>query len=157
MIDNDIQIIQLTSSALKEWRENNTPEMCPICKREMKGPCVDHQHSKRVKGSGKVRGVICTLCNFYLGKVENSAVRIGISSNDLVNYLENVLVYLKQPHTNMIHPSERPKEPKLNKNLFKKLQKLYTIKYPKRKPLVYPASSKVTSKIQELLEEFQLV
>ncbi len=35
---------------------------CPICKRPLERPCIDHCHT-----SGEVRGVICTRCNSGLG------------------------------------------------------------------------------------------
>jgi hypothetical protein len=129
--------------------------LCPICKKEISDPCLDHHHKKKIKGTGLIRGVLCRSCNVFIAKAENNCVRFGISQIELPSILRNFADYLEKEHYPLIHPSEKPKEKKLSKQNFKKLAKLYKEKYPKRKPLEYPKSKKLTKKLAQIYKEFK--
>ncbi len=45
----------------------NSNKNCPICDRELKDPCIDHDHK-----TGKVRGMICNHCNISLNIIEDN-------------------------------------------------------------------------------------
>ena len=124
--------------------------LCPICGKELVREVLDHLHKKRLKGDGLVRGVICSQCNVFLAKIENSCVRYSIKLDDLPNVLNNISTYLSNPRLPYLHPSEAEKEPKLGKRLFSRLAKLYAELYPKAKPLEYPKSAKMTKQLKEL-------
>lgn len=51
---------------------------------------------------------------------------------------------------------EKPKPKKLGKRLFNKIAKLYKEEYSNRKPLEYPKSGKLTKKITELADRYNL-
>jgi len=101
-------------------QQNN---ICPICGNIINNPVLDHEHRKKIKGSGLVRGVICRNCNVYLGKIENSCKRFGFSLEELPDILVNISNYLKVK-TNYIHPSEEVKR-KLKKSSYNKLLKVH--------------------------------
>ena len=106
--------------------------ICPICDKEIIKPVLDHHHTKgSVKGTGRIRQVICNGCNIFLGKLENNCVRFGISQEALPTVLRNIVVYLRAEQTNYIHPSEVPKKRKLTKKSYNKLKKAATCKVPK--------------------------
>jgi len=88
-----IKIKQLTANDVpliraKILKEQNS--ICPICKKEVKDPCLDHHHKKRIKGSGLIRGVLCRNCNSFIAKSENGAMRCGIQNKDLPFILRNI-------------------------------------------------------------------
>jgi hypothetical protein len=88
-----------------------------------------------------------------LAKFKRSGLNKDIS---FIDYLRNLVKYLEQPTTNLIHPNEKVKEKKLMKRPFNKIKKLHDQKYPRRKPLEYPKSGKPTKVIKELAEEFDI-
>jgi hypothetical protein len=51
---------------------------CAICGAEMERPHIDHDH-----GTGKVRGLLCSLCNMGIGSLGDSAVRCIAAANYL--------------------------------------------------------------------------
>ena len=130
--------------------------ICPLCKEYVKMPTLDHYHSKKHNGSGLVRGVLCNNCNRFLGMIENNLVRNGIDFSNAPNILRNLADYVLNNREPFLHPTEAPKTPKLGKRIFNTLAKEYAIKYPKRKPLVYPPSGKLTKTIQQLFTEFNI-
>ena len=67
--------------------------------------------------------------------------------------LRSLADYLEREPTEYIHPREIPKEPKIGKREFTKLNKYYKGKYPNRKPLEYPSSGKWTNVLKELADE----
>jgi hypothetical protein len=160
-------MIQLENKDLKPFREKLAKEqdlICPICgmKRELSEFVVDHQHKTKNEkngenGAGMVRGVICKYCNSAEGMMLKVFKRSGLyGCISYSEFLSNLGRYLQQPPTEFIHPSEKIKPEKLGKRLFNKLKKEYSKKYPKRKPLEYPKSGKITKNIELLLEEFDL-
>ena len=68
-----MKIKQLKGSEVPALRAKLLEEqggICPICHNVPKTACLDHEHTKKIKGSGQVRGTICLLCNVFLGKIE---------------------------------------------------------------------------------------
>jgi len=112
--------------------------VCAICHLPPKRPVLDHDHQKKVKGSSFCRGVVCSNCNLFLAKIENNAGRFGITRDELSTILREIADYHEAEQTTFIHPTEKPRSKTLGKQLFNKIKKEYTLRYPKRKPLEYP-------------------
>lgn len=127
-----------------EKKQNN---LCLICEKELSSPVLDHQHKKRIKGTGLIRGVLCRQCNVMLGKVENNCVRYSIKQNELPFILRNMANYLERKHLPYIHPSEAPKQKKLKKSSYKKLAKIIG---DEQKVPDYPKSGKLTKSLKKL-------
>jgi hypothetical protein len=58
---------------------NKQNNVCAICKISYDKMCIDHDHTTL-----KVRGILCTKCNFGIGQL-----------NDNIERLENAITYLK--------------------------------------------------------------
>lgn len=117
---------QLKSSDVSKLRKfilKKQGGKCAICKNETDDPCLDHSHTKRTKGTGLIRGVLCRKCNVFIAKSENNCVRYGIDQKDLPTILRSCADYLERKHLPYIHPSEKPKDPKLMKSSYNKLKK----------------------------------
>jgi len=154
-----IKPIQLNSKDISRIRaeilriQNGT---CPICLKTITDPCLDHSHKKRIKGSGLVRGVLGRNCNSFVGKIENHAKRFGFTNQELPEILRSIASFLEKEPYPFIHPTEKPKEKKIGKRFFEKIQKEFIKKYPKKKPLVFPKSGKLNKQLQNLCKEFNL-
>lgn len=126
IISNEPKQLKTTEvSVLRNQLLEEQNWICPICKREIKDACLDHSHVKRIKGTGLVRGVLCRTCNVFIAKSENNAGRYGIKQSELPEILRSCAVYLEQQHLPYIHPSERPKRPRLQKASYLKLKRVY--------------------------------
>lgn len=148
------KIIQLKNKDMVSLREElikKQKNVCPLCERKINSPVIDHQHKKRIKGSGLLRGVLCRSCNVMLGKVENNCVRYSISQNELPAYLRNMANYLEKEHLPYIHPSEAPKVKRLKKSSYKRLVKIVN---GKQKVPDYPKSGKLTKPLKELYTKY---
>ncbi len=157
-IENNV-IIQLKNKDIPDLRLKILKEqkgICPICNKLIIKPALDHEHKKKLKGTGQIRGVICLMCNIYLSRLENGSVRYGIPKDDIPFVLRNSADYLEKEQYPFLHPSEKKPEPKLSKNCFNKLAKLYKLKYPKRKPLEYPKSKKLTKKLKKIFNQMNI-
>lgn len=143
-------IPELTKKLLEKQKNK-----CHICKNEIKRPCLDHSHTKRIKGTGKIRGVLCSNCNVFLAKMENNCVRYGIPIKDLSSILVNASYYLQRPHLDYLHPSEAPKKPILKQSSYNKLKKLATSKAIKKIP-PYPRSGHLTKPLAELYNKVNI-
>jgi len=142
---------------LRKWiLEKRQNGLCAICGRVPERPCLDHAHQKRVKGSGLIRGVLCSTCNSFVAKGENNSVRFKIPLKDLPLILRKMADFLEQKQYPYIHPSEKEKVRNLSKNCFKQLQKEYSLKFPNRKPLEFPESGKLTKALESIFAEFQI-
>ena len=131
--------------------------LCAICKQPANRPCLDHEHVKRLKGSGRIRGVLCSNCNVFLAKMENNCVRYAIGLHDLPRVLKNVVIYIQAEHTEYIHPSEQRKKRKLKKASYNKFKKLYMQKYGSIPMyLGYPKSGKLVIRLREAYKRMGL-
>jgi len=150
------QLTQLQQKDLPKFRKKlikRQKGICPICKQKIDNPCVDHSHTKRIKGSGQIRGVVCRACNVFLAKVENNCVRYSIQQDTLPQILRNIAEYLEQEHLPIIHPTEAPKALKLKKSSYNALKKQYDgqAKFPD-----YPKSKKLTKPLEKLFKKYQI-
>jgi hypothetical protein len=153
------KIRQLKHAEIKSLRKHILKKQkgrCWICGCIPSVPCLDHHHKKRIKGTGQVRGVLCSACNVFIAKSENNALRYGVQKEDLPERLRKMADYLEKKHYPYIHPSEKPKEPTLSKRSFNNLNKLYEEKYPNRKELKYPKSKKLTKNLEKIYKEFNI-
>jgi len=156
-LGDDVSVIkQLKQSELKQLRNNillDQDGRCPICRRQINEYeiCLDHEHKKKVKGTGQIRGVLCRACNTFLGKMENNCRRYGISRVRLPNFLSRTADYLREDHKPFIHPSEKEKAPKLMKSSYNSLKANYSgkAKFPG-----YPKSGILTVKLKTLFREY---
>ncbi|MFZ2725998.1 MAG: endonuclease domain-containing protein [Methylococcaceae bacterium] len=148
MVHKDIP--ELTKKLMEKQKNK-----CPICENEIKRPCLDHSHTKRVKGTGLVRGVLCSNCNVFLAKIENNCTRYGIQMSDLPDILINTSYYLSRPHLDYLHPSEAPKAPILKQSSYNKLKKLATSKAIKKIP-PYPRSGHLTKPLAKLYNKINI-
>jgi hypothetical protein len=103
---------KLKQSEVKAYRENMLKEQggkCAFCGQDCKKPCLDHSH--RGPNKDKIRGVLCNHCNVLIGKVENSALRLGIGFDELVHCFPHVAGYsFGYYEKNDWHPSKRKSE-----------------------------------------------
>ena len=145
----------LQSKNLKEHREDKLVEqdnICPLCGEhiEIDKAALDHDHD-----SGLIRQVLHLGCNTYEGIVLHKFKRSGVHKRtDIVTYLKNLLKYWEQDYSmNFIHPSEKPKEDKMGKREFNKLNKWYLQTYPRRKSLKYPHNKRWSKVLRRLEKE----
>jgi len=152
-----MKLIEINQRELKELRLKQLKKqkyICPICKRNIVKPVLDHHHTKRIKGTGLCRGVLCATCNVFLGKIENNSIRYCISQDILPFVLRNLADYIENPpmEQKYIHPSERTFK-KLGKRDYNKIKKHYFNIFPNRKKVPkYPRSGKLTKQFEELLD-----
>jgi len=149
-------IRQLKHSEIPQLREALLDEqggICPLCRREiMQGEaCLDHEHKRRIKGTGQLRAVLCRNCNTFVGKLENNSRRCNITLRRLPMILRRVSKYLQEDHKPFIHPNEKEKPPKLQVLSYNKLAKLYSgkAKFPE-----YPKTGKLTVRLKALFEQY---
>lgn len=89
--------------------------VCPLCGKpidlSVKGDLVlDHCHD-----TGFVRGALHRSCNSAEGRTANAAGRWGAKSmryEDIIPWLENLLVYLKQPAHDVLYPTFQTEDEK---------------------------------------------
>lgn len=87
-------------AGLADYREANTPAVCPLLGVPAKW-VVDHDHA-----SGFIRGVISSEGNCLLGRIENAYLRLskGAKMLPLAQVLRNMADYIERPHTGVMHP-----------------------------------------------------
>ena len=132
---------------------------CPICKKCITDPCLDHEHKKRLGGSGLIRGVVCRTCNSFIAKAENNCLRCKIELKQLPHVLRSIADYLEQPHKPFIHPKEAPKPKKLQKSSYNQLIRRMVIDgvgLKKGLPPKYPKSGKLTKTLEKLYEKVEI-
>ena len=85
--------------------------ICLICKRPLdpdyKKSHLDHDHALVGDGAGKVRGLLCVLCNGTEGKMRHRFRSSGLESRgvDYLEWLKSLLGYLGKDHSkNDFHP-----------------------------------------------------
>ena len=154
---------QLKTTEVTDLRNkilNEQNGKCALCNEEITeatGVSLDHQHktSKEeigVDGAGLVRGVLCRACNVWEGKIWNNTQRYrqpkGVQ--DRIGMLTSLIEYYQKGTYNIIHHTEKAKEPTVSKRNYNKLKKAYT---GKKKFPEYPKSGKLTLALQVLFEE----
>ncbi len=120
------EIIQLKAKDIPDVRAKILAEqggVCLVCGEEPQRPCLDHSHTKRVKGTGLVRAVLCSSCNVFVAKSENNCVRYGFSQKQLPGILRSMADFFEREHYPMRHPSEAPPVPKVMKSSYTKMRK----------------------------------
>ncbi|ANM46501.1 endonuclease VII [Morganella phage vB_MmoM_MP1] len=103
----------LTGKLYKEEKESMFKAqqgLCLICGLELDKDVqknhLDHDHALDGDKAGKVRGLLCNLCNGTEGQMKHKFNRSGLKSKiDYIEWMENLLSYLKSDYTqNNIHP-----------------------------------------------------
>ena len=154
-----MEYVQLKNKDLKDIREQILEEqkgICPICKKPVNKPVLDHHHKKKVGGTGLVRGVICSSCNVFIAKIENNMKRYCIQPDEISDVLRNVADYLEKEQYPFIHPTEAPKKPKLKKSSYNKLRKIHLSKERKAKLPPYPKSGNITKALLKFYNRYDL-
>jgi hypothetical protein len=153
------EIIQLKAKDIPEVRAKLLAEQggkCLVCGTAPKRPCLDHSHTKRVKGTGLVRGVLCSSCNVFIAKSENNCTRYGFNQKDLPTILRSMADYFERDHHAMLHPSEAPKPKKLKKQSYNKLIREMKLNDYSKKIPEYPKSGKLTVSLEKLFIQFDM-
>lgn len=84
--------------------------ICPICGRQLPAwnEChLDHDHALDGPTAGRVRGLLCNLCNGTEGRMKHFYERSGLVSRDVeyLSWLRSLLTYLERDHSGAnIHP-----------------------------------------------------
>ena len=159
------QMTQLKQADLSTWKKEQYEKqngICPILgiKIPLEDFVVDHQHRTKAEpvgenGAGMIRGAISRQANSWEGKVVNSFRRYGLHKFgvDICDALDNLSMYLRTYKTNLIHPSEKPKEPKITKTCYNKLVKAVN---GKEKVPEFPKSGKLTKKLSLLFNKYNV-
>lgn len=86
--------------------------ICLICKQKLNEDVqknhLDHDHALEGKNAGRVRGLLCGLCNTTEGMIKHKFNRSGLvaKENELITWLEDLIVYYKRDSSdNSIHPN----------------------------------------------------
>ncbi len=148
-------MIEIKYSDIKKVRDElikKQNNICPICKKRIDTPVLDHHHKKKIKGTGKIRGVLCLSCNAYIGPIENRATRHKIKQEEIPTVLRNTADYLEAEQTEFLHPSERAKKPILSKRCFNKMVKELK-KCSKNKVPEYPKSGHLTKHVKKYYDK----
>ena len=158
---------------LKEKLHEENNGICPLLGIEIPSDkmALDHIHKLKSEApseqKGTIRNAIEFRANSMEGKITNNWKRyFGADESkhpiSLPDFLRNLADYLEDgaycdsEGNYYVHPNEVPKESKLGKRVFNKISKLYSIKYPQRKPLEFPKLGKWTKQLKELNEEFEI-
>ena len=146
-----------TSNSVSLIRETilNTTDICPICKKTITRPVVDHEHSSRIFGTGRIRNNICSNCNVFIAKAENNCKRYNILLGELPEVLNNISKYFTQQQYNIIHYTEKDGKPILTKTISNKILKYWVHLFDgKKKKIKYPRSGIITKEWEEAILEF---
>lgn len=165
---NFIEMKQKDIRPLKEklWLKND--KKCPVLDKEipLEKMALDHAHKRKDEEYSEYKGVIREALDFrvnaVLGKLENSLKRTGLSYDDdfdIGTFLRNAAdyfdsgAYIDEEGNYYIHPKEVKKEPMVSKRNYNSLKKAYDkkAKFPE-----YPKSGKLTVKLKELFEEYEI-
>ena len=155
---------QLKSTEVTDLRNKILDEQhgkCALCDCTINnetGYSLDHQHKTAKEtigedGAGLVRGVLCRACNVWEGKIWNSTRRYRQPENvqDRIGMLTRLVEYYQKGTYNVIHHTEKLKEPTVSKRNYNSLKRAYV---GKKKFPEYPKSGKLTLGLQVLFEEY---
>lgn len=133
--------------------------ICPICRKTVVQPVVDHQHKKKVKGTGYVRNNICNTCNTFIAKMENNCKRHNISNENMPRILNYMAEFFTEQQFRIIHYTDKEKRQQLKKTEINKILKFWELWFPGKKVPTIPKSLYITKdwvepykKLQEHLE-----
>ena len=145
-----------TSTSVRLIRESFLKKscICPICNKEIVSPVLDHQHKKKVRGTGRIRNNICSNCNVFIAKTENNCTRFKIAQEELPEVLKNISEYFGAQQYNIIHYTDKESRPTLSKIQANKVLKYWEYLYPGKKKLSYPKSGVLTKDWEEALKRF---
>ena len=146
-----------TSTSVRLIRESLLKKscICPICNKEIVSPVLDHQHKKKVRGTGRIRNNICSNCNVFIAKTENNCTRFKIAQEELPEVLKNISDYFGAQQYNIVHYTDKESRPTLSKIQANKVLKYWEYLYPgKNKKLTYPKSGVLTKDWEEALKRF---
>ena len=112
------RVVKLARSGMRAYAHRLHKEqngICPLCAKSIdlsiKGEGVlDHDHD-----TGRIRGLLHRSCNAAEGKISNAASRWGCKSsnyNDIVAYLQHLIVYLTTPTRPVIYPMHKTADEK---------------------------------------------
>ena len=146
-----------TSTSVRLIRESFLKKscICPICNKEIVSPVLDHQHKKKVRGTGRIRNNICSNCNVFIAKTENNCTRFKIAQEELPEVLKNISEYFGAQQYNIIHYTDKESRPTLSKIQANKVLKYWEYLYPGKKKLSYPKSGVLTKDWEEALKKLQ--
>ena len=146
-----------TSNSVSLIRETllNSNIQCPICKNPIDKPVVDHEHKKKVKGTGRIRNNICSNCNVFIAKAENNCKRYGIDLSELPEVLKNVSEYFTEQQFNIIHYTDKDARPLLSKMLANKILKYWDCIRPGKKKLKFPRSGILTKDWEDAIKDYE--
>ena len=146
-----------TSTSVRLIRESLLKKscICPICNKEIINPVVDHQHKKKVRGTGRIRNNICSNCNVFIAKTENNCTRFKIAQEELPEVLKNISEYFGAQQYNIIHYTDKESRPTLSKIQSNKVLKYWEYLYPGKKKLKYPKSGVLTKDWEEALKKLE--
>ena len=147
-----------TSTSVRLIRESLLKKscICPICNKEIVSPVLDHQHKKKVRGTGRIRNNICSNCNVFIAKTENNCTRFKIAQEELPEVLKNISDYFGAQQYNIVHYTDKESRPTLSKIQANKVLKYWEYLYPgKNKKLTYPKSGVLTKDWEEALKKLQ--
>jgi len=160
------ELIQMKQSELASWKKeqhNLQNQICPILgvKVALDQMVVDHKHRTKSEcigadGAGLVRGVIQFQANVLEGKISNGFKRYGLHKLgvSLPTFLRNLASYLDQGCTNLIHPSEKDKPPKIQRSCYNKLcskMRSNGVNVP-----AYPKTGALTKSLQILFTKYNV-
>mgnify|MGYP000036971559 CR=1 FL=1 len=146
-----------TSTSVRLIRESFLKKscICPICNKEIVSPVLDHQHKKKVRGTGRIRNNICSNCNVFIAKTENNCTRFKIAQEELPEVLKNISEYFGAQQYNIIHYTDKESRPTLSKTIANKVLKYWEYLYPGKKKLLYPKSGVLTKDWEDALKKLQ--
>jgi len=159
-LGNPVQLNQKDLAPLREKLHKEQQGICPLLNQYFPViKCVvDHQHRAKHEpigegGGGLIRGCIQFQANSMEGKIWNAWKRYGLSKFNITlpNFLRNLADYLERDNLPYIHPSEKPKAPKLSKKCYKEL--VQSLKGTKCKVPKYPSTGKLTKGLATLFEQ----
>lgn len=85
--------------------------VCPLCKRpldtDVQANHLDHDHSLSGSQAGKVRALLCNLCNVTEGMMKHKFNRSGLKGQniDYLVWLKELVTYLEKDYSEAnIHP-----------------------------------------------------
>lgn len=106
---------QLNGNTLKDvkfrmFKEQNGK--CKLCGRDLDSNVLknhlDHDHALDGPNAGRVRSLLCCLCNAAEGKIKHKFISSGLAGRgvDYIEWLESLTEYLKQDYSSHdFHPN----------------------------------------------------